>query len=105
MSFYCVGSKEVICDKAYKDYLMEDILREEGILLTPLRSVKESRYEGEWIEYAKRLYRRLAESVFSVLKRFIGMRPYSVSLRGLLIKIYTAVVSYNLYRMWKMNLI
>ncbi len=45
MSFYCVGSKEVICDKAYKDYLMEDILREEGILLTPLRSVRESRYE------------------------------------------------------------
>ncbi len=64
MSFYCVGSKEVICDKAYKDYLMEDILREESILLTPLRILKESRYEGEWIEYAKRLYRRLAESVF-----------------------------------------
>ncbi len=50
------------------------------------------------------LYRRLAESVFSVLKRFIGMRPYSVSLRGILVKIYTAVVSHNLYRMWKMNL-
>jgi len=39
--------------------------------------------------------------VFSVLKGFIGMRPYSVSLNGLLVKIYTA----NLYRMWKMNLI
>ncbi len=105
MSFYSVESKEIICDKAYKNYLMEDILKEEGIVLNPLRSIKESRYEGEWIEYAKRLYRRLAESVFSVLKRFIGMRPYSVSLNGLLVKIYTAVVSYNLYRMWKMDLI
>ncbi len=57
---------------------MEDILREEGILLTPLRIAG---------------------------MRVIGMIPYSVSLRGLLIKIYTAVVSYNLYRMWKMNLI
>ncbi len=45
-----VPNKEVICDKAYKNYLIEDILKEEGILLTPLRSVKERIYEGEGIE-------------------------------------------------------
>ena len=38
------------------------------------------------------------------LKGLFGMRPYSVSLCGILVKTYTAVVSHNLYRMWKMNL-
>ncbi|MFN3264047.1 MAG: transposase, partial [Aquificaceae bacterium] len=105
MSFYGVGDREVIGDKAYRNYQMEDVLWEEGIRLSPLRTKKERRYEGEWVEYVKRVYRRFAESVFSVLRRFLGLRPYSVSLSGLFVKIYMAVISYNLHRLWSAGML
>lgn len=42
VSFYGIGRDiEVIGDKAYKDCMMEDVLREEGINFNPVRSKRE----------------------------------------------------------------
>lgn len=49
--------------------------------------------------FQERSIRRAVEGVFSVLKGYFGMRPYAISLDGLFMKIYTAMIAYNLHRL------
>ena len=85
-------------DRAYTHYGFEDELREEGVELNPVRKVNESRYEGQWLEYFKRGFRRLIETAFSVVYRFLGLRPYAPTEEGIVLKVFMAVIAFNLYR-------
>ena len=40
-------------------------LREEGIEINPVRRGNERRYEGEWLEGFKKVFRRLIETIFT----------------------------------------
>jgi len=104
MSFWGVSGNEVIGDRAYVDYSFEDELVKEGIGLNPVRRAGESRYEGEWIEYSKRYARRLIESVFSVIYRFLGLRPYAPTKEGIVLKVFLSVLAFNLYRSFRLGL-
>ncbi|MDQ7082153.1 MAG: transposase [Aquificota bacterium] len=104
MSFWGVSGNEVIGDRAYVNYSIEDELEKEGICLNPVRRVGESRYEGEWVEYSKRYVRRLIESVFSVVYRFLGLRPYAPTKEGIVLKVFLSVLAFNLYRGFTLRL-
>jgi len=104
MSFYGFRGYEVIGDRAYVDYAFEDELRLEGVRLNPIRKENESRYEGVWLEYFKKSFRRLIETVFSVLYRFLGLRPYAPTEEGVILKVFMAVLAFNLYRGFRLGL-
>ncbi len=99
MSFYSMHGYEVIYDYEY-----EDDLREEGIEINLVRRRNEKRYEGEWLEGFKKDFRRLIETVLSMVYRFMGLRPYAPTREGIILKIFMAVLSFNLYRIYKLEL-
>ena len=104
MSFYGAEGSEVIGDRAYTNYGFEDELKEEGIKLNPVRRANESRYEGQWLEYFKKSFRRLIETAFSVVYRFLGLRPYAPTKEGIVLKVFMAVLAFNLYRGFRLGL-
>ena len=95
---------EVIGDRAYVNYEFEEELKGEGIVLNPVRRANERKYEGEWLEYFKRSFKRLIETVFSMVYRFLGLRPYAPTKEGIILKIFMAVLSFNPYRGYKLGL-
>ena len=106
MSFYGVKGCEVIGDRAYTNYGygFEDELKEEGIKLNPVRRANESRYEGTWLEYFKRGFRQLIEMAFSMVYRFLGLRPYAPTKEGIVLKVFMSVLAFNLYRGFRLGL-
>ncbi len=68
----------------------------EGIHWMPVRRKGSGRYEGELIESGKKGIRRLVETVGSVLRLYLGKRVHAVTLRGLLLKVMMAIISYDL---------
>lgn len=104
MSLNYAKGCEIIGDRAYTNYLYEDELKSENIKLNPIRKEKESRYEGEWVEYFKKRFRRIIETAFSVINRILGIRPYAPTKEGIILKIFMSVLSYNLNKGFKMGL-
>ncbi len=68
----------------------------EGIHWMPVRRKGSRRYEGELIESGKKGIRRLVETVGSVLRLYLSERFHAVTLRGLLLKMMMAIISYDL---------
>ena len=104
MSLNWAKGCEIIGDRAYTNYSYEDELKTEDIKLNPIRKIKESRYEGEWVEYFKKRFRRIIETAFSVINRILGIRPYAPTKEGIILKIFMSVLSYNLNKGFKMGL-
>jgi hypothetical protein len=57
--------------------------------------------EGWLEELSKRVRRKIVESVLSVLEKVMGIRIYAVIMCGFIMKIVLAIISYNLYRFFK----
>ncbi len=104
MSLNYARGKEIIGDRGYTKYEYEDELKKEGIKINPIRKERERRYEGIWEEEFKKRFRRIIESAYSVINRMLGVRPYAPKEKGILLKIFMAVLSYNLFRGFKMGL-
>jgi IS5 family transposase len=91
---------QIIGDKAYNSRFYEELLKEEGIELRPIRR-KNMAKEG-WIEeLSKRVRRKVVETVLSVLEKVMGIRIHAVTVCGFIMKIVLAIISYNLYRFFK----
>jgi len=55
-----------------------------------------------WIdELSKRVKRKVVETVLSVLEKLMGIRIHAVTACGFIMKIVLAIISYNLYRFFK----
>ena len=66
--------------------------------------IGESRYEGTWLEYFKRGFKRLIETAFSMVYRFLGIRPYAPTKKGIVLKVFMSVLAFNLYRDFRLGL-
>jgi hypothetical protein len=56
-----------------------------------------------WLdELSKRVRRKVVETVLSVLEKVMGIRIHAVTVCGFIMKIVLAIISYNLYRFFKM---
>jgi hypothetical protein len=91
---------EIIGDKAYNSRFYEELLKQEGIELRPIRK-RNMRKEGLLEELSKRVKRKVVETVLSVLEKVMGIRIHAVTVCGFIIKIVLAIISYNLYRFFK----
>ena len=75
-------------------------MRREGIEWEPIRRKGSRRYQGEESEAWKRRARMVVETVGSVLRLYLGKRIQAVTLKGFLLKIMMAIISYNLHRLF-----
>ncbi len=98
--YYLSEGDKVIADSAYTRYDFEEEMRREGIEWEPIRRKGSRRYQGEEFEAWKRRARRVVETVGSVLRLYLGKRIQAVTLKGFLLKIMMAIISYNLHRLF-----
>ncbi|MFZ8805713.1 MAG: IS982 family transposase [Candidatus Calescibacterium sp.] len=86
---------QIIGDKAYNSRFYEELLKQEGIELRPIRR-RNMRKEGLLEELSKRVKRKVVETVLSVGDQVMGIRIHALTVYGFIMKIVLAIISYNL---------
>lgn len=91
---------EIIGDKAYTDYTVEDILQEAGIQMAPIRKKNSTRPIPPWSSYLRSLYRKAVETTGSLIERLLPKSIHSVSAQGFELKVGLFVLACSLNFLW-----
>lgn len=87
------GSK-LTGDKAYADYLIEDVTNEANIAFSPLRKKNSSRPVPPWVRYLMSSYRKMVETTTgSMIARLLPKHIRAVTARGFEIKVALFVLA------------
>jgi hypothetical protein len=78
---------QIMADKAYTDYGIEDVLAETGLELTPLRKKNSKRAIPPWASYLRSHYRQTIETTGSMLQRLLPKSIHTVTARGFELKV------------------
>jgi len=74
-------------DKAYTDYLMEDIFQEAQRCLLPLRKSNSKRPVKPWVHYLQASYRKIIETTGSMIEKLLPKSIHAVTARGFELKV------------------
>jgi hypothetical protein len=74
-------------DKAYNHYLVEDVLKECGIALLPMRKRNSKRPLPPWMRYLQAYYRKRVETAGSLLERLLPKSIHAVTAAGFELKL------------------
>jgi hypothetical protein len=90
------GSK-ITGDKTYTDYVIEDVMNEAGVHLSPLRKKNSTRPVPPWIHYLMSSYRKIIETTGSLIERLLPKHIHAVTPRGFEIKValFALAASFN----------
>lgn len=84
-------------DKAYNEYLTEDLLQEAAqITLLPLRKKNSKRPVEAFVAYVQHYYRKAVETVGSELERLLPKSIHATSARGFELKVFLFVLAHSL---------
>jgi Transposase DDE domain len=83
-------------DKAYNVYALEDILRDVGIHLLPMRKENSKRPAPAWLCYLQAHYRKMIETTGSLIERLLPKSIHAVTALGFELKIALFVVACSL---------
>ena len=72
---------QIIGDKAYNNYELEDVLAEAGLHLLPLRKRNSKRPVPPWMHYLQAHYRKAVETAGSLLERLLPKSIHAVTSR------------------------
>jgi hypothetical protein len=86
------GAK-VTGDKAYTDYVIEDVMAEVNVPLSPLRKKNSVRPVPAWIHYLMSSYRKMVETTGSLVERLLPKHIHAVTARGFEIKVALFVLA------------
>jgi hypothetical protein len=87
----------VYADKAYNDYVMEDVLQEAShIHLYPIRKKSSTRTLPPYIAYVQHYYRKRIETVGSLIERMLPKTIHAVTAEGFELKVFLFVLAYSL---------
>lgn len=88
---------EILADKIYNDYLLEDLLQEAGYHFMPLRKKNSTRKNPPWLVYWQSVNRRLIETSASVMEQMFPKSIHAVTSCGFELKIvlFILVHSFN----------
>jgi hypothetical protein len=90
------AGSHVYADKAYNDYVMEDVLREAShIQLYPIRKKNSTRTLPPYITYVQHYYRKRIETVGSMLERMLPKTIHAVTAQGFELKVFLFVLAYS----------
>jgi hypothetical protein len=88
---------QIYADKAYNDYLMEDVLLEAShIQLYPIRKKSSTRTLPPSITYVQHDYRKRIETVGSLIERMLPNTIHAVTAEGFELKVFLFVLAYSM---------
>ena len=86
------GAK-VTGDKAYTDYVIEDVMSEANVPFSPLRKKNSTRPVPPWVHYLMSSYRKMVETTGSLIERLLPKHIHAVTARGFEIKVALFVLA------------
>src|SRR5512133_480767 len=87
-------------DKAYNDYTIEDVMREAGIELLPLRKKNSLRPVPAFMTYFQASIRKIVETTGSLIERLLPKSIHAVTARGFEIKVALFVLACSINFLW-----
>jgi hypothetical protein len=84
---------QVIGDKAYTDYTVEDLMHEANVPLAPLRKSNSKRPVPPWVHYLRTSCRKVIETTGSILERLLPKSIHSVTAQGFELKLAIFVLA------------
>lgn len=87
----------IYADKAYNDYTLEDLLMEAGhIQVCPIRKKNSKRLIPPYMAYVQQYYRKMIETVGSLIERMLPKTIHAVTAKGFELKVFLFVLAYSL---------
>ena len=86
----------IFADKAYNDYLIEDLLAEANLHLLPQRKKNSKRPLPPWWVYLQQLYRKRIETAFSLIAQRLPKSIHAVTAAGFELKVVLFVLALSL---------
>lgn len=90
----------ITCDKAYNDYTVEDVMREAGIELIPLRKKNSLRPVPAYMTYFQASIRKIIETTGSLIERLLPKSIHAVTANGFELKVALLVLACSLNFLW-----
>jgi hypothetical protein len=92
------AGSQIIGDKAYNDYELEDVLKEADLHLLPMRKVNSKRPLPPWTCYLQAHYRKAVETAGSLLERLLPKSIHAVTAEGFELKVVLFVLALSISR-------
>lgn len=86
----------ITADKAYTDYVIEDVINEAGLRMRPMRRKNSKRPFPPWIFYLQTTYRKIVETTGSLMERLLPKSIHSVTPQGFELKVGLFVLATSL---------
>lgn len=83
----------IVGDKAYNDYVIEDLMAEAGIQLLPFRKKNSKRQLPPWWQYLQQHYRKMVETAGSLIERRLPKHIHATSAAGFELKVALFVLA------------
>jgi len=90
---------QIIGDKAYNDYELEDVLLEADLQLTPMRKRNSKRPFPPWMRYLQAHFRKAVETTGSLLEQLLPKSIHSVTAEGFELKLVLFVLALSISRL------
>jgi IS5 family transposase len=91
------AGSQIIGDKGYNDYELEDVLKEADLQLLPMRKSNSKRPLPAWWRYLQARWRKAVETAGSLLERLLPKSIHAVTQQGFELKVvlFVLAVSFN----------
>lgn len=87
-------------DKAYNNYLLEDLMREAGIELLPMRKKNSHRPVPPYMTYLQASIRKIVETTGSLLERLLPKSIHAVTAKGFELKVALFILACSINFLW-----
>ena len=87
-------------DKAYNDYTIEDIMKEAGVVLLPIRKKNSLRPVPPFVFYFQSTVRKVVETTGSLIERLLPKSIHAVTAKGFELKVALFVIVASINFLW-----
>lgn len=87
-------------DKAYNNYTIEDVMREAGLELIPIRKKNSHRSVPAYMTYFQACIRKIIETTGSLIERLLPKSIHAVTAKGFELKVALFVLACSINFLW-----
>lgn len=93
---------EILADSAYTDYLLEEMLADNGVRLLAARKSNSKHPHNPCAEYLISIGRKRVETAFSDIVKYMPKKIHAVTDKGFIIKLIAFIWGYTLDKLYKL---